>query len=298
MLGNTLRLAIAALWLGLTGWYLVRYALPDMGLLGRGDPSAAFSQRVDQVQHYAVLWRPKPDAEPKRIGGCAIGALTDDVGIRLQTQLEITETSFIPGVQLIRKAIGGKRSAGIRLRLDEMLDANMRLTRVEVSGAVFGIPFSADGPVDHRGLDLKWKAGDANGTRLIPEVRPERVSGGELAGGLPARLKAGDTFTTRISSIDPARMRLATKEAVFQVSGPSAHRTAAGQDGLVEVEMRVDGRRFAILHADATGTVHRQELADGGIAIELTHMTDAFGRRTWPVPDPEPAVRGADPTPP
>lgn len=286
MLGNVIRIGVLAAWLGLTGWYVLRQVLPDLGLVAESDPRVSLAARLNRVQHYALLWRPQPTSAAERVGTCSMGVYTDDVGVRLETQVDITRTRFLPGERMLRQAVGGTARAGIRLRLDEMLDANMRLRGVDVAGNVFGVPFSAEGPVDHGGLRLTWKAAGTTGTRIIPEVRPDRVSGGELASGLPAGLKPGQQFSTRISTIDPTRLRLATKEAVFVVLERVQYRTAAGNADLLEVEMRMEGRRFALLRCDDRGTVHRQELIDAGMILDLTHIADQYGKQIWPpLPD-------------
>jgi hypothetical protein len=282
MIGNLVRIAVLAAWIGMTGWYVLRQVLPDLGLATETDSKASVAVRMNRLQHYNLLWRPQPTHAAEMVGTCSMGAFTDDVGVRLETQIEITSTRFLPGERMLREAIGGN-SKGIRLNLDEMLDSNMRLRGIEVAGSVFGVPFSAEGPVDHSGLRLAWKAAGASGTRIIPEVRPDRVTGGELSADLPAGLKVGRSFTTRISTIDPTRLRLATKEAVFIVLGRVPHRTAAGMTDLLEVEMRLDGRRFALLRCDDRGVVHRQDLLDAGLILDLTHITDQFGKKLWPV---------------
>ena len=282
MTGIAIRVLLLAAWLGLTGWYVVRQVLPDLGLVAENDPRSTLATRVNKVQHYALLWRPQPTHAAQRVGTCSMGVFTDDVGLRLETQIEIQNTRFIPGERMLRQAIDGDRGAGIRLRVDEMLDANMRLRGVDVAGNVFGVPFSAEGPVDHAGLRLTWKAAGQSGVRVIPEVRPERVAGGDLTAGLPAGLKPGQQFTQRISTLDPTRLRLATKEAVFDVLERVPHRTAGGQAELLSVEMRVDGRRFALLLCDDRGAVHRQELPDAGLLLDLTHVADQYGRQIWP----------------
>jgi hypothetical protein len=284
MLGNVVRVAVLSAWIGLTGWYVLRQVLPDLGLVAETDPRVSLAARLDRVQHYSLLWRPQPASAAERVGTCSMGVFTDDVGLRLETQVNITSTRFLPGERMLRQAVGGNATGGIRLRLDEMLDANLRLRAIEVSGSVFDVPFSAEGPVDYAGLNLTWKAAGSSGTRLIPEVRPDRVSGGELAAGLPAGLKPGQQFSTRISTIDPTRLRLATKEAVFLVLGRLQQRTAAGQADLLEVEMRMDGRRFALLRCDDRGLVYRQELLDAGMVLDLTRVADQFGEQLWPPP--------------
>jgi len=283
MLGNLLRIALLAAWIGMMGWYVLHQVLPDLGLVAESDPKIALAARLNRVQHYALLWKPQPTSAAERVGTCSLGVFTDDVGVRLETQLDITRTRFLPGEHMLRRVIGGNSRAGIKLRLDELLDANMRLRGLDVSGSVFGVPFTAEGPVDHGGLRLTWKAAGQSGTRIIPEVRPERVSGGDLTAGLPAGLKPGQQFSNRISTIDPTRLRLATKEAVFVVLEKVQHRTAAGMAELLEVEMRLDGRRFAILRCDQEGTVFRQELLDAGLILDLTQIADQFGRQIWPV---------------
>ncbi len=283
MLGNVLRLAVLASWLGLTGWYVMRQVLPDLGLIAESDPRVSLADRLNRVQHYALLWRPQPTSAAERVGTCSMGVFSDDVGVRLETQVDIISTRFLPGARMLRQAVGGT-SRGIRLRLDEMLDASMRLRGIDVTGNVFGVPFTAEGPVDHTGLRLTWKAAGTSGTRLIPEVRPDRVSGGDLTSNLPAGLKPGQQFSNRISTIDPTRLRLATKEAVFVVLERVQHRTAAGIAELIEVEMRLDGRRFAVLRCDDRGAVHRQELLDAGMILDLTHVSDEFGKQIWPLP--------------
>lgn len=284
MIGHGIRITLFAIWIMLTGWYVARQVAPDIGLVAESDPRASLAARLNKVQHYVMLWRPQPTHAAQRVGSCTLGATIDDVGVRLETQVDIANTRFLPGERLLRQALDGRAGAGIRLRLDEMLDANMRLRRIEVAGNVFGMSFTAEGPVDHRGLHLAWKAAGASGSQLVPEVRPQRMSGGELAAGLPAGLVVGSRFTTRISSIDPARLKLATREAVFIVSGMAHMRTAAGNTDLLTVEMSLDGRRTAVLHCDRRGAVHRQELLDAGLILELTHVTDQFGRRIWPAP--------------
>ena len=283
MIGNVIRVALLAAWIGMTGWYLMRQVLPDFGLASDTDSLATLAANINTVQHYNLLWKPQPTHAAERVGTCSMGVLTDDVGLRLETQVDITNTRFLPGNSMLRKAVGGNRLAGIRLRLDEMLDAGMRLRALEVTGSLFGVPFSAEGPVDHRGLNLVWKAAGSTGTRLIPEVRPDRVSGGEMIAGLPAGLKSGQSFTTRISTIDPTRLRLATKDAVFLALDRIPTRTAAGNANLLEVEMRVDGRRFALLRCDDKGRVLRQEMLDAGLILELSRIADEFGTQTWPV---------------
>lgn len=289
MAGRLLRLALVLLWLGLTGWYVVRQVLPDLGLAPEGDANALLAGRMNTVQHYRLLWRPEPTHAATVIGTCSLGAETDDVGVRLEMRLDIRDTGFIPGGDMLRRAIGGKRGKGLRLNVVELLDASMRLRGLEASGEVFGVSFSAEGPVDHRGLALTWKAGGTGGEHLIPEVRPQRIAGGELAAGLPPGLQPGGSFTTRISTIDPAGLRLATKEAVFVVTGREEQRTAAGRAELNAVEMRIEGRRVAVLHCDARGVVHRQELLDAGLIIELEHITNQVGAELWPLPAPEAA---------
>ncbi len=292
MLGNAVRIALLAAWIGMTGWYLVRQVLPDLGLVAESDPRSELATRLNKVQHYALLWRPQPTFAAERVGTCSMGVFTDDVGVRLETQIDITRTRFLPGESMLRQAVGGSARSGIRLRLDEMLDANMRLRAIEIAGNVFSVPFSAEGPVDHTGLRLTWKAAGTSGTRIIPEVRPERVTGGDLTASLPAGLQVGQQFSNRISTLDPTRLRMATKEAVFIVLGRVQHRTAAGNADLLEVEMRLDGRRFAILRCDDRGAVHRQELLDAGLMLDLVHVDDQFGRQIWPtpLPAPEPAI--------
>jgi hypothetical protein len=282
MIGNGIRLTLFAVWIMLTGWYVVRQVAPDIGLVTESDPKATLAARLGKVQHYVLLWKSQPTHAAEKVGTCSLGATIDDVGVRMETQIDITNTRFLPGERLLRQALDGRARAGIRLRMDEMLDANMRLRRVEVAGNVFGVPFSAEGPVDHTGLNLTWSAAGSSGKRLIPEVRPQRVAGGELSAGLPAGLSVGSRFITRISSIDPTRLKLATKEAVFVVTGMARMRTAVGMADLLEVEMHVDGRRMAILHCDTRGAVHRQELIDAGLILELTHVTDQYGRQIWP----------------
>ena len=104
-----------------------------------------------------------------------------------------------------------------------------------------------------------------------------------MISGLPAGLKSGQSFTTRISTIDPTRLRLATKDAVFLALDRIPTRTAAGNANLLEVEMRVDGRRFALLRCDDKGRVLRQEMLDAGLILELSRIADQFGKQTWPV---------------
>ena len=282
MFGIAIRVAIIAGWLALTGWYVVRQTFPELGMSQQADAKAALAARLGKVQHYTILWKPQPTHAAEKVGTCSLAALNDDVGFRLETQLDLDNTRFLPGERMLRHAMGGTAKAGIRLRLDELLDANMRLRAVEVAGNVFGQSFSAEGPVDHLGLRLTWKAAGTEGTRIIPEVRPERLSGSELSANLPTGLKTGDRFTTRISSLDPTRMRLATKDAVFSVTGSGMQRTAAGMALLLDVEMVVDGRRFALLRCDARGAVHRQELVDAGLILDLTRVTNQYGREIWP----------------
>lgn len=282
MIGNLIRLVVLAAWIGMTGWYVLRQVLPDLGLTAETDSKASVAVRMNRVQHYNLLWRAQSTHAAERVGTCSMGAFNDDVGVRLETQIDITRTRFLPGERMLREAIGGS-GKGIRLRLDEMLDANMRLRGIDVSGNVFGVPFSAEGPVDHNGLRLTWKAAGISGTRIIPEVHPERVTGGELSADLPAGLQVGQNFSTRISTVDPTRLRLATKEAVFIVLGRVPHRTAAGMADLLEVEMRLDGRRFSLLRCDDHGVVHRQDLLDAGLILDLTHVSDQFGKKLWPV---------------
>lgn len=284
MIGNAIRIALFAAWILVTGWYIVRQVAPDIGLVTESDPKATLAARLGKVQHYVLLWKPQPTHAAERIGECSLGATLDDVGVRMETQIDITNTRFLPGERLLRQALDGRARSGIRLRMDELLDANMRLRRVEVAGNVFGVPFNAEGPVDHRGLNLTWTAAGSSGTRLIPEVRPQRLAGNELSAGLPAGLTVGSRFVTRISSIDPTRLKLATKDAVFVATGMARMRTAAGMADLIEVEMSVDGRRMAVLHCDTRGAVHRQELLDAGLILELTYVTDQYGRQIWPAP--------------
>ena len=298
MLGNVVRIALLAAWIGLTGWYILRQVLPDLGLVAESDPKVALATRLNKVQRYALLWRPQPTHAAERVGTCSMGVFTDDVGVRLETQIDITRTRWLPGERMLRQAIGGNARSGIRLRMDEMLDANMRLRAIDVAGSVFGVAFSAEGPVDHNGLRLTWKAAGTSGTRIIPEVRPDRVAGGDLTANLPAGLKVGQQFSNRISTLDPTRLRLATKEAVFVVLGRVQHRTAAGNADLLEVEMRLDGRRFALLRCDDRGAVHRQELLDAGMILELTRVDDQYYRQIWPstpVPDAPPPIPMSEP---
>ena len=295
MIGISIRVVILALWIGLTGWYVAKQVLPDLGLATETDPRATLAARINRVQHYDLLWRPQPTHAAERVGTCSMGVFTDDVGIRLETQLDITRTRFLPGESMLRQAIGGNARGGIKLRFDEMLDANLRLRALDVAGNVFGMPVSAEGPVDHNGLRLSWKAAGTSGTRIIPEVRPDRVSSSELTAGLPAGLTPGQQFSTRISTLDPTRLRLATKEAVFNVLGRVQHRTAAGNAQLLEVEMRVDGRRFATLRCDDRGSVYRQELADAGMVLDLTKVTDQYGKVLWPTPSTAPSAPPAAP---
>ncbi len=287
MFGIAIRIGIVACWLALSGWYIVRHTFPELGMSQQADAKAALAARLGKVQHYSILWKPQPTHAAEKVGTCSLAALNDDVGFRLETQLDLSNTRFLPGERMLRQAVGGTAKAGIRLRLDEMLDANLRLRAIEVAGSVFGQTFSAEGPVDHLGLRLTWKAAGTEGTRIIPEVRPERLSGSELSANLPAGLKSGDRFTTRISSLDPVRMRLATKDAVFTVTGSGMQRTAAGMAMLLDVEMMVDGRRFALLRCDDRGAVHRQELVDAGLILDLTRVTNQYGREIWPKPEAE-----------
>ncbi len=283
MFGNIIRIGLLAAWLSVTGWYVVRHTLPDLGMGQQTDAKSALAARIGKVQHYDILWRPQPTHAAMKVGSCSLAALTDDVGVKLETQLDLDNTRFLPGERMLRQAMGGPAKAGIRLRLEEMLDANMRLRAIEVSGNVFGQVFSAEGPVDHRGLRLTWKAAGTEGVRVIPEVRPEQLSGSELSANLPPGLKPGGRFKNRISSLDPISMRLSTKDAVFTVLGKGMRRTAAGNAELLEVEMQVDGRRFALLRCDARGAVHQQELLDAGLILNLTHVTNPYGRQLWPL---------------
>ncbi|HAT11195.1 MAG TPA: hypothetical protein DCS97_11535 [Planctomycetes bacterium] len=286
MPGLILRLCILLAWVALTGTHIARHVLPDLGLVPTSDPRSTLAGRIGKVQHYTLLWKPTAVSAAERVGTCALSALADDVGLRLETELDIANTRFVPGGRLIRRAIGGRMQDGIRLRMAELLDASLRLRGIEVSGQVFGIAFEAEGPVDHRGLDLTWKAASTQGSMLLAEVRPERVAGGDLTAGLPPGLKVGGRFTTRISTLDPVRLRLATREAVFTVMKRAETRTAAGPRDLLEVEMQLDGRLFARLWCDDDGTVHRQELSDLGLALELRRITDASGAELWPTPAP------------
>jgi hypothetical protein len=286
MTGLLLRLCILLAWVALTGTHIARHVLPDLGLVPTSDPRSTLAGRIGKVQHYNLLWKPTAVSAAERVGACELSAVADDIGLRLETELDISNTRFVPGGRLLRRAIGGRMQDGIRLRMAELLDAGLRLRGIEVSGQVFGIPFEAEGPVDHRGLDLKWKAASTQGAILLAEVRPERVAGGDLTAGLPPGLKVGGRFTTRISTLDPVRLRLATREAVFNVLGRTSQRTAAGAKDLLEVEMQLDGRRFALLWCDEAGTVYRQELTDLGLALELRRITDTAGAELWPVPAP------------
>lgn len=280
--GVIVRAAILLCWIGLTGAHVARYVLPELGLVTQADPAATIAARMERTFQYRLDWRASPAVAWAKVGTCMVGHASDDVGVRSFTEIDITDTRMIPGVKLIRKALGAVGRGGVRLHIDQLLDSRLRLHAVDVSGQLFGTVFSASGPVDHRGLDLTWKAGGQGGSLLVPEIRPERIAGGELAMGLPAGLRPGGRFSVAITSIDPTRMRLATKTAVFNVTARAPDETAAGPVELCEVEMRVDNRLVARLWCDDTGTVQRQELADQGLRLELTRITDAEGKQQWP----------------
>lgn len=281
VLGLVLRALLLVGWIGITGTHVARYLLPGLGLVTAADPAATINPRMDRTFRYRLDWRASPATAWAKVGTCAVGNDSEDAGVRSFTEIEVTDTRMIPGVKLIRKALGAVGRGGIRLRIDQLLDARLRLHQVEVAGSIFGTDFSASGPVDHRGLDLTWKAGKQGGTMLIPEVRPDRIAGGELAMGLPAGLQPGARFSVSISSIDPTRLRLATKVAVFNVVAQATGDTAGGPALLSEVEMRLDNRLVARLWCDSAGTVHRQELADQGLRLELVQINSTDGQR-WP----------------
>lgn len=280
--GIAIRVVILVAWVGLSGTHLAHHLLPGLGLVPQADSASTMASRLDRTYRYRLNWRPSPAAEWAKVGTCAVGWAGDDVGARTFTEIDVTDTRMIPGVKLIRQAIGAT-ARGLRIRIEQLLDSSLRLRSVEVSGQVFGIRIDASGPVDHRGLTLNWKAGGHEGVQVVPEVRPERVSGSELAMGLPPGLKSGARFSTTISTIDPTRMRLATKTAVFSVVGLAPGGTAGGTADLREVEMRVEDRLTARLWCDEAGVVHRQEIADQGLQLSLEGIYDVLGQKQWPV---------------
>lgn len=287
MLMNGLRIGIIAVWLLVTGTQAARHLVPGLGLATTTEPGAALAARMGRTHQYALLWQRSPGAAATQVGTCTQTADMDDVGVRLDTVIDITDTAFIPGQVVLRRALGGQRQAGIRLGMTELLDASLRLRGIEVSGQVFGVAFSAEGPVDHRGLDLAWNAGGRSGKTLLAEVRPERTAGADLAVGLPRGLNSGDRFTIPVSSLDAARLRLSSRLAYFTVGSTAVRRTAGGDMALMQVEMEVDGRRFATLWCDGEGTVYRQELSDSGLALELRSIAAGPSRDPlWPARPP------------
>lgn len=285
MVGLTLRLVILAAWLFITGAYVAHQL--GLGLAPSSDAGQVLARQLDRTLVYDLAWRPTPAAAWEKSGACRIGARSEDAGVRSSLEITITNQKVIPGAAYIRKmlgAVGGQASRSLRLRLEQILDSRMRLKAVEIDGTVFGITFTASGPVDHNGLNLRWKTAGQSGTNLLPDVRPEEVAGSELAAGLPAGLKVGARFTTRFASIDPGRLRLATRNAVFTVLAREKQPTAAGEAELLTVEMRVDDRVIATLWCDDAGTVQRQELADQGLRLELARILDETGRELWPKP--------------
>lgn len=282
MTGIALRLLLVAAWLALTGWHLAERVLPAWGLAPASDAGAVLAERVGRTLHYAVLWQP-PGQEPLRVGQAVASAIADDIGLRLEVALDLADTRFIPAERLLRRSLGGRARAGIRLRATSQLDATLSLRRIELEGSLFGLPARAAGPVTHEGLRLAWEAAGQQGELLIPEVRPERQAGSELALALPRGLRPGQRFTQRLTALDPVRLRPATAEALFTVRQRARLPTAAGELELNEVEMSLGGRRIATLWADAQGTVHRQELADLGLVLDLQRVIDlSTGTTLWP----------------
>jgi len=297
VLGNLIRLLVLAAWLAVTGVFV--HQRLGLGHTPAGDPGAVLERRIDRTLVYDLSWRPSQTAAWERSGSCRVGARNDDAGLRATTEIVITNQRLIPGAQLIKQflgAPGGAASRDIQLRLDQLLDTRMRLRGIELEGRLFGVPFSGKGMVDHRGLQLDWKAADKEGSNLLPDVRDDPVSGGELAAGLPPGLRPGARFTSRISSIDATRLKIATKDAVFIAHERAPGETAGGVKELLEVEMRVDDRLLATLWCDEEGTVYRQVLHDQGLQLELLRITDASGKRLWPAPvaSPVPAASGSE----
>jgi hypothetical protein len=288
MTGLLIRLALIICWLGLTGAHVAQTWLPQLGLAPSQDAGAILKTRLDRGLSYDLLWTPAPGREAELVGTCRIETTTDDVGFRIASDIQLTNLHFVPGLDAVRRFLpGAKRSGGVRLRVTELLDANQRLRAIEADGNLLGIAFSATGPVDHRGYDVAWKAGGAEGRHLLAQIRPEQVAGGELSVGLPAGLKPGMSFTSRMLAPDPVRMTATMKTAAFTVAEPERVRTRAGQMQLMPVTMQIDGRRTATLWADAQGVVYRQLSHDQGLELVLTRIdadVAAGGRQVWPAP--------------
>ncbi|MCS6970554.1 MAG: hypothetical protein RMM29_09255 [Planctomycetota bacterium] len=281
MLGIAVRLLILAAWLALSGWHVADRLLPAWGLVPASDPASVLAERVGTVQHYAIHWRGSDGGE-RRIGQCLSSAIADDIGLRLETALEVTDTRGIPAERWLRRALGGRGRHGIRLHLASQLDARLRLRRVEGEGSLFGLAVRGEGEVDGRGLRLRWQAGEASGELLLPEIRPELLAGSDLGFGLPRGLRPGQRFTQRLATIDYLQLRPRLGEAVFSVRGREALATAAGELPLLVVDMELDGRRFATLWADERGIVYRQQLVELPLALSLLRITDSFGQQRWP----------------
>lgn len=291
LFGTALRLAIVAAWLSVTGVFVVHRL--GLGSEPPADPAGLLAGRLDRTLVYELRWRPAATAPWELSGTTKVGARHEDIGIRTSTDVLITNQRVIPGARYLRHLLGGLAgNAGrdVRLRFDQILDSHLRLQAVDVDGSVFGIAFSATGPVDHNGLHLDWKAGGQSGSSTFAEVRPEVVTGGDFAVGLPAGLEPGRRFSSRFNSLEPGQLRLATKVAVYIVGARERTQTAAGEADLLRVEMRVEDRPLANLWCDAEGTVHHQELADQGLRLDLVRIDDAFGHELWPHPAPDAAV--------
>jgi hypothetical protein len=285
MTGTLVRLALVVCWLGLLGVHAGRHLLPQLGLAPAQDASAILATRLDRGLTYELRWTPAAGREAVRVGTCRVSAERDDVGFRTSSDIVITDLRFVPGIAALRRVIpGASGKAGVRLRISELLDANYRLRRIEADGSLMGFAFSAEGPVDHRGLDLSWSVGSMKGRHLLAEVRPDRVAGGELSVGLPAGLQPGAAFTSRILSPDPVRMTAGVKTAAFRVEAREPAATAGGEMPLLRVAMQVDGRPAATLWCGDDGTVYRQTMQDGGLELRLLTIDNNLNLQEplWP----------------
>ncbi|MEK7414705.1 MAG: hypothetical protein AAB263_15435 [Planctomycetota bacterium] len=295
MLGNALRVSLLLGWLAFTGYHVARHILPDLGLAPQRDPQTVLAANLGNTYHYALTWQPDASKPAIPVGTAYMASATDDVGIKLTTVMKIRDAAFVPGYKLLRLWIGGLGKT-IDLRIEEDLDASLRLHAMSVSGQIFGKTFTAEGPVDHRGLTVRWKAGSDAGTTVLPDVKPDRVGGSDFMSNLPSGLNPGDRFSYPISTLDPMHMRLAVKEAVFHVLARAPGKTAAGPAELCEVELHVDGRRSARIWCDDRGLIHHQRIIDLGLELHLTGIDDSLGAPVWP-PARVPSATTAELTP-
>jgi hypothetical protein len=279
-LGMLIRLLIIVAWSGLFTYHVVSYAAPAWGLSERDVFASTLARNLGRQYIYAI--EREQTRNQTTLGECSVSLVRTENGYERETMLRLDDIAQLaPGLSLMPQ-LAEATSRKLFVTLTESLTTQRNLSALRGNGSLLGLEATLNGNVTDKGLIGSYTINNGEAAAFtLAQITPDIAQGHDLAIMLPAGLKTGDQFTSRLLSPDLAQFRVNAKNAVFLVTENETITCASGPLLLLRVNVSVDNRLVSTLWCDQDGTVYRSRQTDG-FAMNLRFIREVGGKILWP----------------